>query len=149
MESDKETTSETPFGPVIYAYTRAQAIADGVLVDVANTAREAGIRFPTAITRTVFEEYVATPPELKGQHDDAGRLWDILWMLSCAIRTGQITGPQGPFQVIVRKPDKADWRENEKPHGGNREMRLVTLKAVCGPSDDGSPCITVMRPEED
>jgi hypothetical protein len=26
---------------------------------------------------------------------------------------------------------------------------LVRLKAICGPDDDGSPCITVMLPEED
>src|SRR5690606_22501667 len=32
---------------IIFAYTRAQAIADGVLIDVSNTAREAGIKFPT------------------------------------------------------------------------------------------------------
>lgn len=28
-------------------------------------------------------------------------------------------------------------------------VRSVTLKAVCGPSDDASPCITIMLPEED
>jgi hypothetical protein len=26
---------------------------------------------------------------------------------------------------------------------------LVRLKALCGPGDDGSPCITVMMPDED
>jgi len=36
-----------------------------------------------------------------------------------------------------------------KPHDGSRTQRLVTLKAVCGPSDDGSPCVTIMRPDED
>jgi hypothetical protein len=25
----------------------------------------------------------------------------------------------------------------------------VRLKAVCGPGDDGSPCLTVMLPDED
>jgi hypothetical protein len=25
----------------------------------------------------------------------------------------------------------------------------VHLKAVCGPDDDGSPCLTIMLPEED
>jgi hypothetical protein len=35
---------------LIYAYTRAQALADGVLVDVSQMAREAGFKFPTAIT---------------------------------------------------------------------------------------------------
>lgn len=30
---------ENPFGEVIYAYTRAQAIEDGTLVDVTETAK--------------------------------------------------------------------------------------------------------------
>ena len=38
--------NESPFGRVIYAYTRKQAIADGVQVDVTKTAKEAGISFP-------------------------------------------------------------------------------------------------------
>ena len=42
---------EDVFGPVIYTYTRAQAIEDGVLVDVSTLAAEAGIRYPTAVTR--------------------------------------------------------------------------------------------------
>ncbi len=35
---------------VIYSYTRSQALADGVLVDVTQAASEAGFRFPTAIS---------------------------------------------------------------------------------------------------
>jgi type I site-specific restriction endonuclease len=37
---------ESPFGEVVYAYTRAQAVADGEQVEVTKTAQEAGIRFP-------------------------------------------------------------------------------------------------------
>ena len=47
------------FGPVIFAYTRAQAIEDGILVDVSETAREAGFNIPVALTRTVWERIVA------------------------------------------------------------------------------------------
>jgi hypothetical protein len=43
---------------VIYAYTRAQAIEDGVLIDVSSVASEAGIKFPVAMTRTVWGKYV-------------------------------------------------------------------------------------------
>ena len=38
------------FGGVIYAYTRAQAVADGVQVDVTKTAKEAGISFPVFLS---------------------------------------------------------------------------------------------------
>jgi hypothetical protein len=34
---------------------------------------------------------------------------------------------------------------------GNKEpeQKLVTLKAVCGPGDNGEPVITIMNPNED
>ena len=35
---------------VISSYTRAEAIEDGVLVDVSKVAREAGIKYPVAVT---------------------------------------------------------------------------------------------------
>jgi hypothetical protein len=149
MKEDEQDTMKEIFGDVIYAYTRAQAIEDGVLIDVSELAKEAGIKFPTALTSAVWGDYVAVPAELKGHQDEVGRCWDILWMFSWAVRSGRITGATGAFEVIIAKPDKGDWRKNEKGHDGNRGQRLVTLKAVSGPSDDGSPCVTIMRPEED
>ena len=47
---------------IVFAYSRSQAIADGVQVEVTKTANEAGIRFPVFITRGVFELCVAIPP---------------------------------------------------------------------------------------
>ena len=38
------------FGDVVSSYTRTQAIADGVLVDVKALARDAGFRHPVAMT---------------------------------------------------------------------------------------------------
>jgi hypothetical protein len=134
---------------VIFSYSRSQAIEDGVLVDVTEMAKEAGIKLGTAITRAVYDQYVAVPPELDGMQDESGRLWDILWMFSCAGRMGRLEGAEGRFELIVAMPDKGDWQANEKVFEGDRERRMVTLKAVCGPDDDASPCITIMRPEED
>ena len=54
------------FGECISVYTRAQAIEDGILVDVSTVANEAGFKWPTAMTRTVYERYVAVPPALYG-----------------------------------------------------------------------------------
>ena len=76
--------SGSDFGPVIYQYTRSQAIADGFQIEVTKTAEEAGIRFPVFITRGVYEQCVAVPPNVTGQ-DEAGRLWDVVWMLRFAI----------------------------------------------------------------
>ena len=141
-------TLEDVFGPVIYRYMRAQAILDGVLVDVTTMAGEAGLKFPTAITAAAWADYVVVPAGLPHQ-DELGRLWDILWMLGWAIRSGRLTGEVGSFHVIIAKPDHGDWQPNETIHEGDRSQRLISLKAVCGPSDDGSPCLTIMRPEED
>ena len=56
---------------LIYSYTRAQALADGVLVDVSQMASEAGFRYPTAITAdldarlTPNESRAISGPELR------------------------------------------------------------------------------------
>jgi len=118
---------------VISTYTRAQAIEDGVLVDVSAVAREAGIKFPVALTATVFGQCVEVPEGVIGQ-DESGRLWDILWMLRLAAKKG---GDTVLFRLHVRS-DNSD-----------RTPPLVTLKAVCGPGDQGEPVITIMLPDED
>ncbi len=50
------------FGKPVYSYTRAQAIADGVMVDNSSLAKEAGFTAPVAMTRTVWDCYVEVPP---------------------------------------------------------------------------------------
>jgi hypothetical protein len=120
---------------LIHSYTRADAIRDGVLIDVSEAAREAGYRFPVALTRAAWERCVAVPPGIECQ-DEAGRLWDVLTMLRFAIRRSA-GGPAVRFGVHVR----TDNRDRTPP--------LVSLKALCGPGDDGEPVITVMLPEED
>jgi hypothetical protein len=50
---------------LIHSYTRAQAIEDGVLVDVSDVATEAGFKLPVAITRAAWARYVEVPAELE------------------------------------------------------------------------------------
>ena len=125
-----------PFGEVIFAYTRAQAIADGVQVEVTKTAAEAGISFPVFLTRGVFDSFVTVPPGVSGQ-DEAGRLWDIVWMLRFAILRARPGVPRIPVALYVRND--------------NRRATLIKLIATCGPldMDDPQPAITVMLPDED
>ena len=127
---------ESPFGELIFRYTRTQAMADGVLVDVSETAREAGFRIPVALTHAVWAEYVAVPEGVEGQ-DEAGRLWDVLWMCRFGISREQDEGSETRFQLHVRN----DNRPGEPP--------LVTLKAHIGPGDEGEPVLTIMTPDED
>jgi hypothetical protein len=120
---------------LIYSYTRADALRDGVLIDVSATAREAGLRWPVALTSAVWERCVTVPRGVDCQ-DEAGRLWDVLWLLRCAIGRSD-DGSEIRFAVHVRN----DNREGTPP--------LVRLKAVCGPGDQGEPVVTVMMSDED
>jgi hypothetical protein len=128
--------NESPFGEVIYGYTRAQAVADGVQIEVTKTAQEAGIRFPVFLTRAVFDNYVTVPEGATAQ-DEAGRLWDIVWMLRFAILRNHNHTERLPFALYVRND--------------NHRAKLVKLIAQCGPldMDDPQPAITVMMPDED
>jgi len=115
---------------------RAQAITDGVQVDITTTAQEAGFRFPVFITRTAFALYVTVPPDVTGQ-DEAGRLWDVVWMLRFAIRKATPGQTRLPFALYVR---------NDK-----RAPRLIKLIATCGPLDldKPEPAITIHLMDED
>jgi hypothetical protein len=126
-------TSSTP---ILFTYTRRQAIADGVLIDVSGPATEAGFKFPVAVTAAAWAQCVAVPPGVRFQ-DEPGRLWDVLTMLRFAVRKSQNAGAEVRFRLHVRN----DNRDGTPP--------LVELKAVCGPDDDGAPCVTVMQPDED
>jgi hypothetical protein len=121
---------------IIFAYTRAQAVADGVQIEVTKTAQEAGIRFPMFLTRAVYDAYVVVPPNVTGQ-DEVGRLWDIVWMTRFAIARSHGHTDRLPVALYVRN-------DNHAP-------KLIKLVAVCGPLDidDPSPAVTVMLPDED
>ena len=72
-----EPGNAAAFGPVLSAYTRAQAIEDGFLVDVSETACEAGFTIPVAVTRAVWDRLIALPEGYRGFQDERGRLWDV------------------------------------------------------------------------
>jgi hypothetical protein len=121
------------FGSVIYAYTRAQAIEDGVLVDVSKMAKEAGIKYPTALTAAVWADYVVVPEGVEAQ-DEQGRLWDILYMFHLAAK--RAAGEDTMFFDLLVRND-------------NTVPKLVTLKAICGPGDTLDPVLTILLPDED
>ena len=128
---------ENIFGEVIHSYTRAQAIEDGMLIDVTETAKEAGFRMPIAVTARVWAECVEVPAKVQGQ-DEIGRLWDVLWVCRHKISSsGDAGGDTLFFQLHVRN----DNRPGLPP--------LVMLKVVCGPGDQGEPVLTVLHPDED
>ena len=138
---DPETGAETAFGPVLSVYTRAQAIEDGILVDVSKTAREAGFKIPVAVTRSVWDRLVALPEGYLGFQDESGRLWDVLWMARhYALRASNRDRVR--MCVLVRDIRK-DLRDSHRPP--RRHFPIVAI----GADDDGSAAITIMFPEDD
>ena len=121
---------------VISVYTRAQAIADGVLVDVTPMANEAGFRTPVALTSAVWSNCVRVPDGVRGQDED-GRLWDVLWMCRLLISRAREQSDEILFKVHVRNNN----RRGVPP--------MVSLKAVIGPGDAGEAVITIMMEDED
>jgi hypothetical protein len=133
---NKDNNNAEPVWHTVYTYTRSQAIADGFQIEVTKTAAEAGICFPVFITRGVYEQCVAVPPGVVGQ-DEAGRLWDVVWMLRFAIIRSQPGTSRLSFALYVRND--------------NHRSRLMKLIATAGAVDidDPAPAITIMLPEED
>lgn len=127
---------------VVSTYTRAQALADGVLVDAGPMAREAGFRVPVALTNGAWVECVAW-----GEHDDQakpgsgqsqqGRLWDVLSMAMHAAR-GAGEASQVPFSVL--RVDR---------QGSSLAPSLVELMLWIHPGDEGEPVCTVLLEGED
>lgn len=127
------------FGEPISTYTRAQALDDGVLVDVSELAKEAGFLFPVALTRAAWGdcvEWCEADSKRQTYQDEQGRLWDVLWMASVAARRNG--GSELRFQLY------------RVPRGGRGvRPRLVVLQMHCGPGDEGEPIITISMVGED
>jgi hypothetical protein len=121
---------------LISVYTRADAIRDGLLVDVSEMAREAGFRIPVAVTRKLWEEYIVPDPRSVpyGQSVE-GRLWDTLWMSHLAARCRPDTDQVHYKVIYIQK---------------TAQRRVITLEMRVGAADpQGSPCITIMLQGED
>jgi hypothetical protein len=118
---------------VIFSYSRAQAIEDGVLIDVTSTAQEMGIRYPVAVTAALYNSIIEPDDKAVAMGETAeGRLWDMLWMFRQ--KASKYSGSEMQFSFIASI---------------RGEKKLVKLKAVCGPGDSLEPVITIMLPEED
>ena len=129
------------FGESISTYTRAQAIEDGQLIDVSETAHEAGFTLPVAMTATVWADCIAwTDDDIEKQayQDESGRLWDVLYMAYHGIRTSKASDDQLLYQLYRVPRD-----------GHSTEAVLVTLKLIIGPGDTPEPVITILLPNED
>lgn len=120
------------FGLVISQYTRAQAIEDGVLIDVGTVAQVVGFRCPLALTSTAWSACV-DGVKVGTQLCEEERLINTL--RSLAVAASQSRGDSVKFTTTILDV--------------NGEVQRVPLRAVCAPGDDGRTAITVMLPHED
>jgi len=127
---------------IVSVYTRAQAIEDGVLVDV--SAKANGIwKFPVALTSAAWEDFVAWSDadtlRKTWPQDEDGRLWDVLYMGAMAAR-----------KPTNNQADRRSFTFTRVPREG-ASRRPVEVEALihCGPGDNGEPVITIMLPHED
>ena len=134
-----EPAEDPVFGPVIYAYTRAQAIADGVLVDVSETAKEAGFKLPVAITEALHNRLTPTKADQNLGQDYDGRLWDVLWLAAFTIKLADRGVGTVNFTIVLQEIDA---------RSGRLQIIDLRLRAVCGPGDEDEPVVTIGFPED-
>ena len=137
-----EQSAESFFGDVISTYTRAQAIEDGVLIDVSSIAKESGFNeWPVSMTAGAWADCVAwldTDSQTQVYQDQSGRLWDVIFMAFQAISLSRETGDRLLFRLYRVPRD-----------GHSMEAELITLRLIVGPGDAGEPVITILLPHED
>lgn len=134
------TQADSPFGEVIYGYSRADAIRDGVLVAV-NPAvcQEIGIILPVAVTDHLWASVEpGNLAEMPGQ-SVSGRLWDLLWMFQRSLNSRTRHGDTTRFKVLFLA--KSRWQP--------ARLEEVIVIGRCGPGDQGEPVITLMLPGDD
>lgn len=132
----KEVSVHEIFGNVISSYSRQQAIEDGVLVDLMQDEMTEVCRqhykYPIACTSAVFSIMQKAVENKRWCNDYAGVLHDMLYMSRKKYR--ELDSTSRVFVVIIR---------------GAGQKIFHTFKMVCGPDDDGSPCMTIMLTSED
>lgn len=132
-----EAEDEAPddfWGEPISVYSRAQAIGDGQLIDISELAREAGFKYPTAITATAYGQWIRpSARDARNGQDANGRLWDMLVSMSVALRGATDTNIMR-FLFLVAKDGHNQYAD---------------LKVIIGPGDTRAPVLTIMLPDED
>lgn len=127
-----------PPDPATPAYTRTQALADGLLIDISDDAQGAYFRCPMAVSAPLFYNYCSPPYNLLAHGQSlSGRIRDMLAHLITAIHANP-TARQLTFTVpFVMLP-------------GNQPVPTpVQITARLDSGDDGTPVITLSLPEDD
>ena len=127
--------NDKAFGNVIYSYSRAEAIADGVLVDVTEQAKATGFKLTTVVTENLYHHYIEPPAGLASEGQSVtGRLHDLLTLALFAAKRA-VNSDRVYFKVsFLMSPGR---------------LETVQVIAHIGPGDQGEPVLTIMLPEDD
>ncbi len=128
-----EINEEKP--EIIFAYTRKEALEDGELIDLSGLAKEAGFKYPVAVSRSVYEILEPTEELRASGQSFTGRAWDMLSVLRWSLRRSSAQDRASFAPLFLMNP-----RKSPEP---------VNLWAVCGPGDEAEPVITIMIQGED
>jgi len=127
--------------PCMSAYTRADALYDGLLIDVGQVAARAGFRYAVALTSDAWADCVTwTPADTARQihQEQANRLWDLLAAARHAVRNAP--NPHA---------DRVEFVLERVPRGGRVMMfRPVGLVVTIGYGDAGEPVYTISLADE-
>lgn len=124
--------------PVIDVYRRNDAIEDGLLVDLMQGGAVEEVcrqhyKYPVACTVAVWELLTRAVENKEACNDYAGILHDIFFLARQSWSQTDNTTTVMPKVIITGLDAQIYYR----------------FKIVCGPADDGSPCLTLMLPEEE
>ncbi|MXZ43653.1 MAG: hypothetical protein F4Z01_01540 [Gammaproteobacteria bacterium] len=121
-----------------YTGSRAEAIAEGTIIDVSDLGRQVGFKWPVAMTKAVWEDSVSWSDEDSEQQvpqNQKSRLFSVVGACADYVRT---RGPQA---------DRMRFRINRIPRDGvSRGAQQRLLQVVAHPGDDGEPVLTIRIP---
>lgn len=127
--------TDSVFGEVISRYTREQAIADGMLIDLSAIAPDVcrqHYKYPVACTAGVYALIEKAISSKRHCNDLNGFVHDLLHM--SRVMSRPIDPQTRLFPTIIQ---------------GAGRQRNFEFKIHCGPGDDSEPVLTIMLPSED
>lgn len=132
------------WGEPVSVYTRAQALEDGVLVDLTEAGLQRGFKIPLACTSAVWHHIAwndaieSSKPDATGQTTE-GRLYDVLTMARFhAQKAAQEETSEVYFDVLMVPVE-----------GSKTTPETVSMWMSVGGGDDGEPVLTLMLDGED
>lgn len=126
--------------PVISCYSRAQALAEGNLLDISEEARVFGFGWPVAVSRALWAD-LGDIPASRMWESLSGRLSDLLGRLS--LLAGRTGGDRIAMAFLLSLPRFEPLPEDIE------DWPLYHVMALCGPGDEGEPVITICLPGEE